>query len=203
MNTDSGKKERQIRQRSMTRWRLRRGLSRLIEQPAALIILILWLGLTIFVWHHRDTFSIESVTLPSFHWLYQWVPSTLIVVVSFSFLMVILILLGTPWKAAQIDSDVAIALGLSPADVRYNYRPFLISVKSIKGSTAKKYIFWSRYIGVQLWNNPDTKKAVLWALHSHSDMAFAPGKYRYTVELTVGAGITPQERKSPKDPFFK
>lgn len=190
-----------IRRRAKLRLYIGNGIKQLFHSlPIGLFALLLLVTAFVATWKVADIIAPEMTSLPAIivaiKWLARIVFFVLIALVAIGFLY----LFGAPRKAREIENDIATAFSI-PAECLH-LRPFLVSQKPVKGTTATEYIFWSRWIPLEKWNKPDEKKAVLWALYAYSDEDFKVGEQKYTVTITAAPGVIPKEREAPKDPLF-
>lgn len=180
------------------------GLKKLLASPwKGVVVLLLSTIAFLVAWKAADTYITNMTTIPLLLSTLTYAVRILIPAVLLMLLAGLLWLLGAPRKAQEIENDVAAALGIARTSLLYYRRPFLISRTPIKGTTAAEYVFWSRWIDLDQWNKPETRKAVLWALNAHSDESFTHGKKKYTVSIRTGSGAKPKEREVVQDPLFK
>jgi len=193
-----------IRNRAKQRKYIFGGLKKLVASPwKGIIVLLVSIIAFIVAWKAADTYIPCMTTIPLLLSALTYATRILIPTVLLLLLAGLLWLLGAPHKAQEIENDVAAALGIARTSPLYYRRPFLISRMPIKKTTAVEYVFWSRWIDLDQWNKPESRKAVLWALNAHSDENFTHGKKKYTVSILAGSGSKPEERKTPQDPLFK
>lgn len=193
--------EAQKKRRAVVRTRLWQGILRLFRQPWTIIFPLLLVLAAVLAWHYRTAVQLPGNTIPELAELWQIVLASLVIVFAALFLCGLLTLLGTPPKAREIEKGIADALGLTD---RENYKhPFLVSCTRIKGTTAKEYVFSSKWVNIERWNEKNTKDKILWVLNGHSDEPFTHGKRKYTIVGRIGAGRVPKERESPQDPLFR
>jgi hypothetical protein len=191
-----------IRNKAKQRHYISMGIKKLIASPLkSIIVLSLMIIAFIATWKAADIFIPKMTTIPLLIPLVTYAARVLILTIHLLLMAGFLWLLGSPPKSREIDNDVAAAFGITSA--LYYRWPFLISKKSVKGSSVTEYVFWSRWIDLDQWNKPENRKAILWALNAHSDDNFTHGKQKYTVIICVGSGAEPQERETPQDPLFK
>lgn len=193
--------QRAIRRRAQLWLYIRNGLVRLFTKPpvATLILLLLMTGIAA-VWKATVVVAAHLITIPALVpvFIYTLRISLLLVVVLL--VVAVLYLIGIPHKAREIENDLAAAFDITRS---LFYRcPFLVACKPIEGTTAKEYVFWSRWINVEKWNRPETKQSILWALQANTVEDFTAGKGKYTITICAAPNVTPEERPTPQDPLF-
>lgn len=192
-----------IRNRAKRFAYIRNGMAGLLAKPRTIILTTFFLvAVIVAAWKVSAAFAVRLNTIPALAPVMAYtlrVSSLLIVLLLFAGF---LYLLGIPRRAREIENDLAAAFGITKSSPLFYRCPFLVSTKPIKGTAAREYVFWSRWLALEKWNRPDTRKTILWALHAHSTEDFAAGKHKYTVTILAAPGVVPEEREAPQDPLF-
>lgn len=189
------------RRRAVVRTRLWQGILRLFRQPWTIIFPLLLVLAAALAWRYRTAVPLPGNTIPELAELWQIVLAALVIVFAALSLCGILVLLGTPRKAREIENGLADALSI-PAEKDYRC-PILVSCTKVKGTTAREYVFKSKQMNIERWNEKGTRDKILWVLNGHSDEPFTYGKRKYTIVIRIGAGRVPKEKESPQDPLFR
>lgn len=190
-----------IRRQAKLQLYIANGAKRLFHNPLIGLLALLLLTATFVTgWGAAYTFAVLMAPLFFLVDAIKWLARILLFILTMLLVAGFLYLIGIPYKAREIENDLATAFKVS--DERSYCGPFLVSRRPIKGTSAIEYIFWTRWIPLDQWNKTENKKAVLWALNSHSDKDFESGRKKYTVVIVAASGITPKERETPKDPLF-
>ena len=178
----------------------REGIKKLLASPLKGILLILILIIAfIAAWETVDAFIPSMITVPLLVPVITYTIRALIPAIILLLLAGFLFWFGKPKNAREIESDVAAAFGVTKDSNRYK-RPFLISSKPVKGSDVTEYVFWSRWINVEIWNKQEYRDALLGALNAHSIEDFTNGENnRRIIVIRVGSGATPVDRGEMTD----
>lgn len=191
-----------IRKRAKQRAYIGNGIMKTTKPPASVLAILVLMAIIVTTWKVSATFAVRLNITPALVPLVVYTLRVSSLLVALLLSIGFLYMLGTPHKAREIESDLAAVFGIAKSSPLFYRCPFLVSCKPIKGTTAREYIFWSRWLALEKWNRPDTRKAVLWALHAHSTEDFAAGKHKYTVTILAAPGVVPEEREAPQDPLF-
>lgn len=175
---------------------IKNGLAKLFAGPQAIILTLPLLIVVIITWNAPVVLAAKLITIAALVPVFIRALRISILLVAVLLFIIILYLIGTPHKAREIENDLAAAFGIEKTSQFYRC-PILMACKPVKGSTAKEYVFWSRWLDVGEWNRPERKRAILWALHAHSNEDFVVGKGRYTVTIRAADGAVPLERETP------
>ncbi len=170
--------------------------------PANVFALFALIAAVVVVWNIAPMFATHFNTIPTLAPIFIYalrISGLLMVVLLFAGS---LYLLGKPHRAREIENDLAVVFGVVRPSPLFYRCPFLVACNPVKGTTAKEYVFWSRWQNLERWNRPEIKQAVLWALNVHSEEDFAPGDKPYTVKIRAVSGAIPKERETPQDPLF-
>lgn len=213
------------RNNAKRRYRCREGLKQLFLKPVKIIPILFLIVVYIVVWYMSDvfiTYIITSSSLsPFISYLDEFIAdiTTILILipvityfvkgmVSIFFLLLLIGLLswlGKPRRAKEIEDDVAAALIKANKD--YYKRPFLISSTPINGGYAMEYAFYSRWISLDRWKNPEIESDILSALNCHRVEEYKNGGWngnnRRIIVLCAASGANPKEREAPEDPLFK
>lgn len=170
--------------------------------PVNVLALLVLMGTIIVVWNMAPMFAAHFNTIPAFVPVFVYalrISGLLAVVLLF---VGSLYLLGKPHRTREIENDLAVVFGVVRPSPLFYRCPFLVACNPVKGTTAKEYVFWSRWQNLERWNRPEIRQAVLWALNVHSEEDFAPGDKPYTIKIRAVSGAIPKERETPQDPLF-
>lgn len=183
----------QERRKVVVRSRLWHGLKRLFQQPWTLVFPLLLAVAAVLTWHNTDKLPLPggSEAIPEMALLWQLVLSALIVVLSALLFLGLLSLLGTPRRAKKIDNALSHA-GLVD---RYGLAPALLHVQPVKGTAAKKMMFYSKGVPLTRWEEREGDISDALNVHFVEPPAYGgkKGSNRNYIVLTVapGAGNQP------------
>lgn len=177
------------------------GLKKLFRIPlVGVLFAALMCIIPLLLWELADTVTplVPSISLlvPVINWSARVLFETLYVLV----LLGVLYLLGTPNKAKEAEIACARAFQIKP-DAFFS-TPLLIQMQKNKGERTVEFIFWSKWIDYQRWNETGVKSAILSPIGFRSTGDFMQGKQNYTVHIKAIPGATPKERATPQDPLF-
>ena len=177
------------------------GLKKLFHSPPiSVLFAAIMCIIPLLLWELADAITpfIPSISLlvPVINWSARFLFEALFILA----LLGVLYLLGTPHKAKEAEIALARAFQIKP-DVFFS-TPLLIHTKQIKGTKVEEFIFWSRWIPLEKWNEAGVKTAILSPLGYYSTDAFVCGKQKYTVCIKAILGTVPKDRQTPQDPLF-
>lgn len=174
-----------------------------IRNPASVLALLTLIAAAMGAWNMAPALAASLVSLPVLASVFIYATRILTLLMAVLLLAGVLYLIGKPRKAREIENDLATVFGVAKSSNSLFYRcPFLVACKPIKGTAVKELVFWSRWQGLERWNKPEIKQAVLWALNVHSEEDFTHGSKPYTVKIRAVSGVTREERETPQDPLF-
>ena len=171
--------------------------------PASALALLALIGAVAGIWSALPMLAAYLITISPFVFVFAGAFRVSAILVATLLWAIFLYLIGRPRKAREIENDLATVFGVAKSSNSQFYRcPFLVSCRPVKGTAAKEFVFWSRWQGLDRWNKPEIRQAVLWALNVHSEEDFTPGSKPYTVKIRAVSGAVPEKREFPKDPLF-
>ena len=135
------------RNRSILQLRLWSGIKEVIAKPWKGILILLLCATFIFLWNVRDTLVPFHSDIPLLITVWGYIIAVLIPLLFLLFLVGLLLLLGTPFRAKAVESSL-LQIGLAN---RYGYGPALISCKRIKGTDVSIFTFFSLGVGIETW----------------------------------------------------
>lgn len=135
------------RNRSILRLRLWSGIKEVIAKPWKEILILLLCAAFIFLWNARDTLVLFHSDIPLLPTVWSYIIAVLIPLLFLLFLVGLLLLLGTPFRANTIENSL-LQIGLAN---RYGYAPALISCKHIKNTQVSVMAFYSLGVGTETW----------------------------------------------------
>lgn len=191
-----------IRHRAKLWLYTKNGVKKLFDRsPIGLLGLLLLISVFAVTWKTADIVAPLMAPLPILVPAIKWLVRILLFILIALLITGFLYLLGTPPKAREIENDLAAAFSIEKENL---YRcPFLVSKKPVEGaSKTAEYTFWGRWISPEVWNEPNNKSAVLWALAAYSSDSFRAGAQDYTVMIVATDGAVSEERDAPQDPLF-
>lgn len=191
-----------IRRRAKRGAYIKNGMVKLSTPPATSFILLFLMVVIITTWKVPTIFAAKLISISAFVPVFICALRISILLVAVLFFVIVLYLIGTPHKAREIENDLAATFGIAKTSPLFYRCPFLVACEPVKGTALKVFVFWSKWLDVEKWNQPKTKQTILWALDVHSDEDFAVGKGRYTVTIRAASGAVPEERETPQDPLF-
>lgn len=174
-----------------------------IRRFPAIILALLLLVTAVGAWNMAPALAASFITVPVLVPVFIYATRIVTLLVAALLFVGVLYLIGRPRKAREIENDLAAVFGVAKTQNSLFYRcPFLVSCQPVsKGTAAKEFVFWSRWQGLDRWNKPEIRQAVLWALNVHSEEDFTPGSKPYTVKIRAVSGALPEEREV-QDPLF-
>lgn len=135
------------RNRSILRLRLWSGIKEVIAKPWKGILILLLCAAFIFLWNARDTLVSFHSDIPLLITVWGYIITVLISLLFLLFLVGLLLLLGTSFRAKAVESSL-LQIGLAN---RYGYAPALISCKRIKNTQVSVMAFYSLGVGTEKW----------------------------------------------------
>ena len=184
------------RRRQLVTWlRLRYGLIELFRRPWKACIFAAFLTLCYIAWNGRRkilTLNMVSRT-PLLSLIYEHAISALILFMSFLLLLGLLMALGTPHQAKEIERRLS-QIGLTD---RFGDCPVLVSSKTQKASSVRYLSFFSRGISKEMWeqNRTDIEDAlnVSWVDTPKYGGKGAANRNYVVLAVTSGTGIVRKE----------
>lgn len=171
--------------------------------PANILALLALLVTAAGAWNTAPMLAASFITVPVLIPVFIYAARIVALLVAALLFVGVLYLIGRPRKSREIENDLATVFGVAKSSNSLFYRcPFLVACQPIKGTAAKEFVFWSRWQGLDRWNKPEIRQAILWALNVTSEEDFTPGSKPYTVKIRARSGAIPEEREAPQDPLF-
>ncbi len=135
------------RNRTILRLRLWSGIREAITKPWKGISILLLCTAFMFLWNVRDTLVPFHSNISLLIAVWGYIITVLIPLLFLLFLVGLLLLLGTPFRAKAVESSL-LQIGLAN---RYEHPPALISRKRIKGTNVCTFTFFSLGVGMEKW----------------------------------------------------
>lgn len=139
------------RNRIIQRLRLWSGVKEAATTWKGILILLLCAAF-IFLWNVRDTLVPFHRDIPLLVTAWSYIIAIFIPLLFLLFLVGLLLLLGTPFRAKTVESSL-LQIGLAN---RYGYGPILISCKRIKNAQVRVMAFYSLGVSMETW---ETRRA--------------------------------------------
>lgn len=109
--------------------------------------MLLLCAMFIFLWNVRDMLVPFHSDIPLLITVWGYIIAVLIPLLFLLFLVGLLLLLGTPFRAKVVESSL-LQIGLAN---RYGHAPALISCKRIKNTQVSVMAFYSLGVGAEKW----------------------------------------------------